>query len=109
MEIILVYNTSELYSCLEIELQKIGIRKPHIIQLYTKTWLKAKLWEIHNVPLYDTHSDIPMNIAYKTLRVLPEYLDRMLFYATRMKLSAPSDLARVEFNFNLGQLTIRYL
>ena len=109
MEIILVYNTSELYSCLELELRRIGIIKPKIIQLYAKTWVKVKLWEIHNVPLFDTRSDVPFEIAYKTLRVLPEYLDRMLFFAARMAMSAPSDLARVEFDFNLGQLTIRYL
>lgn len=108
LEIYLVYNASELYSCLEFELQKIGITKPKILQLYMRTWLRNKLWEIHSVPLNEEPRLIPSEQAYKTLRVLPEYLDRMLFYTARLCISTPTDLAKAEFDFELGQLLVRY-
>ena len=106
MQLLLVYNAAELYHCLDLEFQSLGIHKPNIIKLYTQMWLQLKLWEIHNVPLQ--HGQYTWTTIPKSSRTLPPYLDSLVFNYLRSPVGVPTDVARVTFDFETGELFVRY-
>lgn len=106
METILIFDTKELFHCLFQELRPFGFEKESHLRMYAQTWIKVKLNEIFDLPLWEMRYSARTN--YEVSRLLPAYLDAMVIRSLRSRVGGTSNYARVSFDFDVGNVIIRY-
>ena len=106
METILIFDTKELFHCLFQELRPFGFEKESHLRMYAQTWVKVKLSEIFDLPILEMRYSKPSN--YEVSRLLPTYLDAMVVRSLRSRVGGTSSYAKVSFDFDVGNVIIRY-